>query len=105
MRIQDETYDFLLALLVITAALFASGCATMQEDNGHDFAPTWPEVADQPKATHGAIYAQGTEVSLWQNVTARNVGDTLTIRLIESTNAEKSASTTATKASSAEIAG
>ena len=29
----------------------------------------------------GAIYAQGTEVSLWNNVTARNVGDTLTIRL------------------------
>jgi flagellar L-ring protein precursor FlgH len=32
----------------------------------------------------GRIYAQGTEVSLWQNVTARNVGDTLTIRSRES---------------------
>src|SRR5688572_26988995 len=102
MRIKDETYDFLLALIVITAALLG-GCASMQEDNGQDFDATWPEVTDLPKPIHGAIYAQGTEVSLWQNVTARNVGDTLTIRLIESTNAEKSASTTATKSSTAEM--
>jgi flagellar L-ring protein precursor FlgH len=104
MRIQDETYDLLLALIVITAA-FLGGCASMQEDNGQEFDATWPEVTDLPKPINGAIYAQGTEVSLWQNVTARNVGDTLTIRLIESTNAEKSASTTATKSSTAELAG
>jgi flagellar L-ring protein FlgH len=104
MRIQDETYDLLLALIVITAA-FLGGCASMQEDNGQAFDATWPEVTDLPKPINGAIYAQGTEVSLWQNVTARNVGDTLTIRLIESTNAEKSASTTATKSSTADMAG
>ncbi len=44
-------------------------------------------------------------MSLWENVTARNVGDTLTIRLEESTNAEKSVSTNTNKASEAELAG
>ena len=44
-------------------------------------------------------------MSLWQNVTARNVGDTLTIRLQENTSAEKTASTTTSKSSQAELAG
>src|SRR5918993_3508973 len=102
MKSNHETYDLLLALIVIVAALLG-GCASLQEDNGQEFAATWPEVTDLPKPINGAIYAQGTEVSLWQNVTARNVGDTLTIRLIESTSASKNASTTASKSSQAEM--
>ncbi len=73
----------------------------LQEDQGRDFTATWPDDEQPPATTPGAIYAQGTEVSLWQNVTARNVGDTLTIRLEESTNAEKTASTTTNKTSEA----
>jgi flagellar L-ring protein FlgH len=102
---RKDTYDVLLALLVICAMLF-SGCASLQEDGGRDFDAAWPEVADTgAKAQPGAIYVQGTETSLWNNVTARNVGDTLTIVLSESTEAEKSATTTAKKNSSAELAG
>src|SRR5215207_9730896 len=91
-----------LALLALMAALggLSSGCATLQEDGGREFDTTWPDVADGPKPTPGAIYAQGTDVSLWNNVTARNVGDTLTVRLAEST-----ATTTASKSSSAELSG
>jgi flagellar L-ring protein FlgH len=81
------------------------GCATLQEDGGREFDATWPDAVEMPKAMPGAIYAQGTENSLWQNVTARNVGDTLTIRLEESTNAEKTASTTSNKSTSAELTG
>ena len=102
MRNQHKT---LALAVVIAVALLATGCASMQEDGGRDFDATWPDQAEMPKAMPGAIYAQGTETSLWQNVTARNVGDTLTIRLQENTSAEKTASTTASKKSSAEIAG
>jgi flagellar L-ring protein precursor FlgH len=102
-----ETYDVMLALLVLVAALFLfTGCAALQEDGGRDFDASWPEVADSGVTKQpGAIYAQGTEVSLWNNVTARNVGDTLTVVLSESTEAEKSATTTAKKNSSAELTG
>jgi flagellar L-ring protein precursor FlgH len=95
------------ALLALTLAVgfTLSGCATLQEDGGREFDATWPDVADGPKPTPGAIYAQGTDVSLWNNVTARNVGDTLTVRLAESTEAEKTATTTASKSSSAELSG
>ena len=99
-----------MRLTLITSLLSLSvllgGCAALQEDQGRDFtATTWPDTEEQPVTTPGAIYQQGTEVRLWQNVTARNVGDTLTIRLEESTSAEKTASTTASKSSQAEIAG
>jgi flagellar L-ring protein precursor FlgH len=94
-----------LATVTVLASLALGGCAALQEDQGRNFDATWPDVADLPQATPGAIYAQGTEVSLWQNVTARNVGDTLTIRLEESTSAQKSASTTANKSSEAGLTG
>jgi flagellar L-ring protein precursor FlgH len=92
---------FVLAI----ASLLVGGCATLQEDGGRDFEPSWPDDAERPKALPGAIFAQGTDVTLWNNVTARNVGDTLTIRLAESTEAEKSSTTTASKSSSAELTG
>jgi flagellar L-ring protein precursor FlgH len=95
------------ALLALTVAVgvLLSGCATLQEDGGRDFEPSWPDAAEGPKALPGAIYAQGRDVTLWNNVTARNIGDTLTIRLAESTEAEKTSTTTATKSSSAELSG
>ena len=90
---------------VIAVALLISGCAMVKEDGGREFDATWPAEAEMPQATAGAIYAQGTDVSLWNNVTARNVGDTLTIRLQENTSAEKTASTTTNKASEAAMTG
>jgi flagellar L-ring protein precursor FlgH len=97
--------NFLLLACLIAAAVLTTGCAVLQEDGGRDFAATWPDESQLPPTTAGAIYAQGTEVSLWENVTARNVGDTLTIRLEESTNAEKSVSTNTGKTSEATLAG
>jgi flagellar L-ring protein FlgH len=96
----------LLAALGLAAAVLVCGCSSLQQDGGRDFDAAWPEVMDgAARSQPGAIYAQGTEVSLWNNVTARNVGDTLTVVLAESTEAEKSATTTATKSTSAELTG
>ena len=52
----------LLLALTVALALLLGGCATLEEDGGRDFEPTWPEEAEAPKATPGAIYAQGTDV-------------------------------------------
>jgi flagellar L-ring protein precursor FlgH len=103
---KHEIHNFPAGLLVVIAAVILGGCASMQPDGGRDFDATWPDIGDAgSKPLPGAIYAQGTEVSLWNNVTARNVGDTLTVVLAESTEAEKSATTTASKSSSAELGG
>jgi flagellar L-ring protein FlgH len=98
----------LARVAVMAAAVLLTGCTVtdrFREDGGRSFDAAWPEVADQPKPQPGAIYAQGTDVSLWNNVTARNIGDTLTVVLAESTEAEKSATTTANKSSSATLTG
>src|ERR1700727_492107 len=50
--------------------------------------------------TDGAIYQSGQEVELFADLKARRVGDVLTIRLTEVTNASKSAVTKTTKTTS-----
>jgi flagellar L-ring protein FlgH len=50
--------------------------------------------------TDGAIYQQGQQVELFADLKARRVGDVLTIRLTEVTNASKSAVTKTTKTTS-----
>jgi flagellar L-ring protein precursor FlgH len=98
----------ILLALAVAAALLISGCSVtdrFKEDQGREFDATWPEVADATQREPGSLYAQGTDVSLWSNVTARNLGDTLTVVLAESTEAEKSATTTAAKNTSATLTG
>jgi len=48
--------------------------------------------------TDGAIYQAGQQIELFADLKARRVGDVLTIRLTESTNASKSAATKTAKA-------
>ncbi len=48
----------------------------------------------------GAIYQAGHEIILFEDIKARRVGDVITIKLAERTNATKTAQTTATKDSS-----
>lgn len=55
-----------------------------------------PAVVRSP-VTNGAIYQASTANALFDDLKARHVGDTLTIRLSESTQASKSASTGAAK--------
>jgi flagellar L-ring protein FlgH len=104
----NHQHSQLLLAVCMAAAMLLTGCSMtdrFREDGGRSFDASWPEVSDLPKAQPGAIYAQGTDVSLWNNVTARNVGDTLTVVLAESTEAEKSSTTSASKSSSAALTG
>lgn len=91
-----------LAALVAFGALALAGCVTPRDP---DYAATWPEEPPAASAGNGAIYQVGHDVALFENSVARRVGDTLTIRLNESTNASKSSSTTTKKTTSAAIAG
>src|SRR5580704_15741245 len=50
--------------------------------------------------TDGAIYQSGQQIELFADLKARRVGDVLTIRLTEVTNASKSAVTKTTKTTS-----
>ena len=89
--------------LVVPVVTALAGCAT-NADPLADYDPTWPEES-VPAPTGGAIYQAGHEVALFENPTARRVGDVITIRLQEKTDASKSSSTSTSKKSDASIAG
>src|ERR1700742_2494446 len=94
-----------LAALVasLAAALLLPACATHERMDDFPEEP-WPEPA-QADARNGAIYQAGYDVALFENSTARRVGDIVTIRLVESTNASKSSSTTTKKSTSLDLPG
>lgn len=64
--------------------------------------PLEPPVPDVVEA-NGAIYQAATGLSLFEDVKARRVGDTLVVRLEERTNASTSASTNTSKGASVGI--
>jgi flagellar L-ring protein FlgH len=66
--------------------------------------PPFPEIV-VPQPENGAIYQAGNDIALFENATARRVGDIVTIRLVESTNASKSSSTTTKKATTLDLPG
>jgi flagellar L-ring protein precursor FlgH len=86
----------LKTLVTAAAALLLAACATHAPI---DEEQEWPDLPPPPPQ-NGAIYQTGYDVALFENATARRVGDIVTIHLVEATNASKSSSTTTSKNSS-----
>ncbi|MEL6366674.1 MAG: flagellar basal body L-ring protein FlgH [Pseudomonadota bacterium] len=69
-----------------------------------DYSPPPPVIIAAPPATSGAIYQDGIDVRLFEDLRAHRVGDIITIRLNENTTASKSSSTATSKSGDADIA-
>lgn len=87
------------------ALLLLAGCAHAPADYEATWEPALPGDAATAAPANGAIYQAGQDVRLFENTVARRVGDTLTIRLVETTDASKSSSTTTKKGTAVEMAG
>lgn len=87
---------------VLVAATLLSACVSAPHID--DFSASWPDEPESSVASNGAIYQAGHDIALFENAIARRVGDTVTIHLVERTNASKSSSTTTSKASTADMA-
>jgi flagellar L-ring protein precursor FlgH len=83
-----------MLLWVVGAFLLLTGCASTpdSEDEG-PVMPPMAEVPKQPVEISGAIFSQGTEMSLFEDIKARRVGDILTVMLVEQNSGTKSADT------------
>jgi len=90
-------------IVAIAAALLLSACASHQPQD--DFPDTsFPDLETEP-VNGGSIYRAGNDIALFENATARRVGDVVTIHLVESTAASKSSSTTTSKKTSVSMPG
>lgn len=87
------------ALAALGATVCLCGCSGMAPH--YDFNPVSPRVMPlaeptDPNPRHsGTIYQSGRDMRVFEDRTARRVGDIVVIRLIESTSASKSATTKA----------
>lgn len=91
---------------IFTAACIASllpACAAMREEQ-EPYMPPVPAAAVLSQPTAGAIYAAGTDIRLFEDRKANRVGDILTVRLAEQTNASKNSQTTTGKSTAATLA-
>ena len=80
-------------------AFLAAGCFMTSHAPRH-FTPTTRTPAAAAPPTDGAIYRTGYGMDLFADLKARHVGDVLTIKLQESTNATKNATTKTSKKTS-----
>jgi flagellar L-ring protein FlgH len=92
----------ILKFAFVTPA-FALLSACVSAPHVDDFNASWPEEPESSVASNGAIYQAGHDIALFENAIARRVGDTVTIHLVEKTNASKSSSTTTSKTSTADM--
>lgn len=91
----------LVLSLLLPAISAMTGCASRGVDESYAPPPPVQHVYAAP--TEGAIFRAGTEVRLFEDIKAGRVGDILTVRLVEKTNASKNANTSTSKDTEASL--
>ncbi len=90
-----------LPLLVLVLMLGA--CATRPAILGENYDPPYPTAPAYEPPTSGSIYSAGADVRLFEDQKANRVGDILTVRLVEQTNASKNSATSTSKSTEASM--
>jgi len=90
-----------ISLFVILFSLLA-GCDTLPKRDP-DFSPVQAVDLRAPRQTNGAIYQAGYDMRLFEDHTAKRIGDILTVRLDEDTKAKKKADLDASKENSMSV--
>ena len=90
-------------LLVITAAVFLSGCAAKHLEPDSKYAPVRPLVEVNKPQNTGSIYLNANNLNLFETVKAHRVGDILTVVFDENTTGKKETKTEDNKNTSLEL--
>lgn len=92
--------NFARTALACAVAALLGGCVIAGDVRPYPaMAPIQPIMPPQAEPTAGAIYAAGPTLQLYSDRRARDVGDLLTITLLENTTAQTSANTATNKES------
>lgn len=81
-------------LWVVGAFLLLTGCASTPSRDEEPTPPAYAaEIPREPIEASGSIFRAGTEMTLFEDIKARRVGDILTVMLVEQNSGTKSADT------------
>lgn len=89
-----------LSLSVLALLAAVAGCSTVPATNVHQPMSARSAPVPEPVSGNGAIYRSNFANPLFEDRRARNVGDVITIGIVETTTASKNVSSTAGKTSS-----
>ena len=92
-----------ISSFLILFVLFSTSACVKRGTVKNKFAPSKPVVKEIAQKNNGAIYQQGMVVGLFEDTTARNVGDNITIELMESATALASSNTKTEKSQNVEL--
>ena len=98
----------LKTIIILTSfSLLLSGCLKPLNIKKTDttFKPIKQRVLTMSRKDNGAIYQQGMRVSLFEDTTAKYVGDVLTVILTENTNSSATSNTNSSKDNKVELPG
>ena len=94
-------------LYLCMAFIFLTGCAGLSKEPSHMVQTAKTQkpkfaVYEPPKPEEGSLWSEMSEVSLFQDMKARKVGDTVTVRIVEDPEAELNANTKTSRSSGVE---
>ena len=84
--------------------IFLTACGTPLPKREPSFSPVAPADLRPPPQSSGSIYQAGYDMRLFEDHTARRVGDILTVQLNEKTQSQKGANTQDSKSDNVSIA-
>lgn len=90
----------LVFLIAVTGLVSGCGSVKLYEES---YEPPYPSQPVYEPPISGTIYNNGTDVRLFEDRKATRVGDILTVRLREQTNATKNSATSTSKATEASL--
>jgi flagellar L-ring protein precursor FlgH len=96
-------------LLLCMTFIFLTGCAGLSKAPSYRVQtakiqkPAF-DVYEPPKPEEGSLWSEMSEVSLFQDMKARKVGDTVTVRIVEDPEAALNANTKTSRSSSIDAA-
>jgi len=96
-------------LLLCMMFIFLTGCAGLSKAPSHMVQTTKIQkpifdVYEPPMPEEGSLWSEMSEVGLFQDMKARKVGDTVTVRIVEDPEAELNANTKTSRTSSIDAA-
>jgi|LGVF01.2.fsa_nt_gb flagellar L-ring protein precursor FlgH len=94
-------------IILLSFSVILSGCLKPLnvKKTPDNFSPVKQRVLNIQRKDNGAIYQQGMRVGLFEDTTAKYVGDVLTIVLIENTNASATSNTNSSKDNKVDLPG